>query len=408
MANVTIDGACGEATARGMRALVWHPTDPNIGYAFFIDDDFDFSYSKTTNGGVSWGAAVQLGPNDTDIAYGVWADWWTPGDSGTLIHCAWVGTSLDDVIYRTLDMSGDTLGTQRTAFTGSTAVADPGNTISITKSRSGYLYIAYDMDAGAERGLLLSTNGGVNWSEISTTFIEATDDFALMLPATNTGDDNDVWAVYMDASANAITLKLWDSSAGSASESATIAAYIDNTTDLINQHGFAASVRHSDGHIILAVVTERDTATSDHRVFDITSTSTWSELTAITTDIDDHYYPSVFIDQNTADIYVAYNGNTSGAETLGTSTHIYYRKSSNGGSSWDAQVQYSEDSGNEKFQTWTPLMGSRFFVSWHVDSPTLGNAVIGNAVNSLNLSSAAAGIPHLVMAPMRPPRRWAA
>lgn len=42
---------------------------------------------------------------------------------------------------------------------------------------------------------------------------------------------------------------------------------------------------------------------------------------------DDYWYPQVFIDQLTDDIYVVYNGKRDGSQTLGTATTVNYVKS---------------------------------------------------------------------------------
>lgn len=383
MADVSIDAAIVDATARGMRSVVF--TTASVGYWFFVDGDGDFSYVKTTDGGATWGVAVQIGPNDTDLSYDVWYDQWTPGDTtGTKIHMAWFGSTADDALYRSLDTNGDTLGTQTTVFVGATAVSGAGNCISITKARDGKLYCAFDLDAGAERGLHRSTDGGATWSaDLDDTFVEDTRDRFLLFPASNTGDNADIWCVYQDASANGLTLKMWDSSAAAASESATIQTHIESVEGLPNESvGFSASIRHSDGHLILAAVSERDTATADHQVWDINGTGSITALTAITTDIDDHYYPAVFIDQNTNDIYVAFNGLRDGSETLTTSTKVYYTKSTDDGTTWSAgSTAYMENAAGAVFQVWAPLMGPRFYVGWKI-----GTTLLGNFNNSIELA----------------------
>lgn len=376
MADVTIDGTISTSTSRGLRSLVF--TDANNGYQFYIDGDSDFKYSKTTDGGATWGAAVSVG-SGTVLAFDVWYDQWTPGDSGTLIHLAWFGTTLDDVLYRSLDVSDDSLSASAVVIqAGATAAGAVGAHCSITKSRGGNLYVTWMLDAGVEFGLKKSTDGGANWSAGLTGFNEANGDWTMLFPG-NAADANDIWGLFLDVSANALTLKVYDDSANSISESATIATVVENTSDLTAQYPFSGSIRHSDGHLIASVVTERDTATADHRVFDINGAGSITELTPIFSDLDDMYYPSVFIDQNTEDIYVAYNG--AGVETLGTATHTRYAKSVDGGANWTFH-NYSEGSASAKLQVWAPLMGPRFYMSWRV-----GTQLHGNAVNSVTFSS---------------------
>lgn len=377
-----------------MRSLVF--TSASVGYVFYIDGNGQFVYSKTTDGGVSWGAANVVGSATTYLAFDVWFDQWTPGDSGTLIHCVYFDTAVDDVFYRTVDTgNSDTLGTQRVVFAGGSAAAGVGVFCSVTKTLDGKIYVAYDIDAGAERGFHRSTDGGVSFSaNLSTTFVEATLDYALLLPASGTGDGADCAAIYFDSSAQAITVKVWNSSSASAVESATLATVVVASgigTDGTGQYCFSASIRHSDGHIILSVVTERDTATSDHVVRDVTlgnsggtPTISGANLTDITTNSDDHYYPSMFIDQLTGDIYVAYHGKRDGSEALGTSASIYYTKSTDGGATWSAgDTAYREGPTGGHFQTWAPLMGPRFGVVWRGGTSVLNF----NAPNSLTFSA---------------------
>lgn len=383
MADVSIDSSIVAVTARGVRAVVF--TTDQIGYWFYLDSDGVFGYSKTTDGGATWGAQVNVDSTaeTTIVAFDVWFDKWTPGDTGTKIHTWFFGVTADDVFYRSLDTNGDTLGTQVVASAEATAVAGRGAFVSGTKTRSGYLYVAYDIDAGAERELFRSTDGGATWgSSLSGTFVEATLDTCALFPASGTGDNNDMWAVYYDASATALTLKLWDSSAATAVESSTIQTHTDGSTDLTGQFGFSASVRHSDGHLILAAVSLRDNASSVHNVYDITDTSTITTKGNITTNIDDHYYPQVFIDQATNDIYVAYNGKRDGTEVLDTTTKVYYTKSTDGGTTWSAgDTAYMEGAAGVVQQVWAPLMGQRFYVGWRV-----GTTLLGNKVNSVVLS----------------------
>ena len=387
MADVSIDSSVSTSSARGFRAVVF--TTASIGYWFYIDSDGTFGYSKTSDGGASWGVQVEIAAATTHLAYDVWFDQWTPGDSGTLIHTCYFNTTNDDVFYRTLDTNGDGLGTQRTVFAGASATLTNARPFcSVTKTTSGYLYVAFDLDAGAEKGLCRSTDAGVNWSaDLAATFVEAQYDWCSLFPASGTGDGNDCWAIYFDYdSINApITLKLWDSSAVSEVESATILTInTGGAGDLELQYQFSASVRHSDGHLILAILSKYDSAAnSNHQVFDITSTSTFTEKTAIQSSTDDHYYPQVYINQSNDYIYVAYNGKRDGSETLGGTTKVYYTKSTDGGANWTAgDTAYMEGAAGAVRQVWAPITGPLFYAGWRV-----GTTLLGNAVNSVPQSA---------------------
>lgn len=381
-ADVQVDATNNAASsARGMRAIVY--TTSQIGYIFYSDAGPTFKYTKTTDGGATWAAAVTINSATTHVAYDVWYDQWTPGDTGTLIHTWYFNTTTSDVFWRSLDTASDTLGTERTCFNGATAVAGRGAFCSGTKTRSGYLYIAFDIDAGAERGLMRSTDSGTTWSNVSGSFVEATIDQCLLFPASGTGDNNDMWAIYQDADVDALTMKMWDSSAAAAVESSTMQTMVENTSDGTGQMGFSGSVRLSDGDLIVVSGSEQDTATADMQVWDVSAVNAGSltgitAKTDITTNIDDNYFPAVYIPANN-NIYVAYNGKRDGSETLNGSTKIYYTKSTDGGTSWSAgDTAYSQDGAAANVQVWAPLSGPRFAVSWRQ-----GSSIYTNSVNSV-------------------------
>jgi hypothetical protein len=356
------------------------------GYWFYIDSAGTFVYSKSTDGGATWGTAVTINSATTQVAYDVWFDQWTPGDSGNLIHTWYFDTTNDIVRWRSLDTSTDTLGTERAAFTGASAVAGRGAFCSGTKTRSGYLYCAFDIDAGAEKGLVRSTDNGTTWSaNLDATFIVNSQDQCLLFPATGTGDNNDMVS-FLSLAAGGMQKRAWDSSAGTKNSIALTRSQFINTTDLTGQMGMSAAVRNSDGAIVAVYMSERDTVTADMLVSIIPADLSSPETTKtnITTDIDDIFYPAVFIDQNTDAIYVAYQGKRDGSEVLGTTSKTYYTKSTDNGTTWSSgDTAYQEGAASANFQTWAPISGPRFYVGWRV-----GTTLIGNAVNSVDVTPA--------------------
>lgn len=390
-ADVTIGGIANQ-DSHAVRCYVF--TTALIGYAFMClnPGTVKLLYSKTTDGGATWGTAVDINAVGTVSGLDVWYDKWTPGDTGTLIHVWWFESTNSDVLYRTLDTNGDSLGTQRTVFNGASVVSGRGTFVSGTKTRSGYLYTAFDIDAGVEKGLYRSTDAGVNWASLSATFVAATIDECILFPSTGTGDNNDMWAIYQHASTDSLTMKMWDSSAVAEVESSSMQTMVENTVDATGQRGFAGSVRLSDGHIIVVSCSEYDTATGDMQAWDVSAVNAGSltgisALTNITTDKDDIYNPAVYIDASN-NIYVAYNGKRDGSETLGTSTKSYYTKSTDGGTTWSAgDTAYMQGSGTLVRQVWAPLSGPIFAAAWR-DSTALTlntnniNIVVGPSTQS--------------------------
>jgi hypothetical protein len=375
MADVTVDAAAHANTLRGMRSLVF--THPDTGYFFFIDGDVDLKYTKTTNGGLTWGVPVAVSAADDIVAFDVWYDQWTPDIMSRDIHIWYFGiTATDDASYKRLNTVNDTLSGLVTVNAETSAVAGRGIFISGARMRGGNLYCAYDIDAGAELYLARSTDNGATWSA-RTDVVEATLDQAWCYPG-NEADPNDAWFVYYDASATAITLKVHDDSANTNTESATIQTQTAGVTDLTGQYPNAGAIRHSDGHLILASWSLRDNASGVFNVYDINGTGSVTTLTSLAASIDDCYYPSVFIDQRTDDIYIAYVGLTTGAETLDTTAGVYYAVSKDRGATWTQDIAYSATASDWR-GCWTPLSGPRFLAIWQ-DISSIG--LITNHENS--------------------------
>lgn len=360
MAEVTIDAAAHANQARGMRSIVF--TTANIGYFFFIDGDGDFFYSKTTNSGLTWGTpvAVETASDVTVHAYDVWYDQWTPGNTERNIHLWWFGITADNVLYKRLNTTNDVLSSLVTVADLASSTSARGSFISGARMRGGNLLCAFDIDAGAEMGMYRSLDNGATWAAM-TSPMEATIDQCFLFPA-NVADANDAWLLYQDASTDELTIKTYDDSGNSFVESAAL-TMAENVTDLTAQYGFSGSIRHSDGHLIFAFFNAYDGAGEDFLCYDWDGT-TATALTALTTDIDDMYHPSVFLNQDQPDwIYIAYVGLSNGLEALATGVGVYYALSKNRGLTWTKDIAYST-SVTDYRQTWAPLNGERFIVAW--------------------------------------------
>lgn len=373
MADVVVEAAMLNAQARGPRALVF--VNSEVGYMFGINGDADLDYMKTTNGGATWGTAVDIFTG-TVSAFDVWYDQWTPGDTGRNIHIAYIEDGTDDVAYVRFNTTNDAQDVEVDIIALTSTVPARGVFCSITKARGGNLLCAFDIDAGAEKGMYKSTDSGATWSAM-TDPIEATLDQCMLFPA-NAADPNDIWLLYDDDSTTELTIKTYDDSGNSFAESAAL-TFDNNATDLTGQYGFSGSIRHSDGHLIFAFFNAYDAAGEDFLCYDWDGT-TATALTALTTDIDDMYYPSVYLNEDQPDyIYIAYVGKSDGSEALATGVGIYYALSKDRGLTWTKDIAYSETAATDFRQCWTPNNGERFYVVW-TDISAL--SLNGNHVNS--------------------------
>ena len=389
-------GSATDVQPRYMRNLVC--ISNSTCYSFSIDNESGggltgFVYRKTTDGGASWASPVVVQTNSTQEGGDVWYDQWTPGDTGTKIHMWYFDNTSDRVSWRTLDTSSDTLNTAVQVFGGASAVGGRGAFVSGTKTRSGYLYCAYDIDAGAEKGLHRSTDSGATWSaSLSSTFVEATIDECMLFPATGTGDNNDMWCIYQDSSTDELTMKMWDSSAAAQVESSSMATVIECSVDESCQRNFAGAIRLSDGHLIMGAITRVISGTADFKTWDVSGVTASSQtgitaktniFTGITQSASGNVmYPSFYVNSSDV-IYVAYSGKRDASETLGT-TKVYYTKSTDGGTNWSAgDTTYMVGTATDTRQTWSSNSGPRFLVQWRQDVASPNSGLWTNAANSI-------------------------
>lgn len=356
MAEVVVEAAMLNGQARGMRALVF--VNQQVGYMFGINGDSDLDYMKTVDGGLTWAAAADVFTGSVD-SFDVWYDQWTPGDTGRLIHVAFTDNGVDDVLYLAFNTANDTKTSTSNVFLGASAALARGVFTTIAKSRGGNLYVGFDMDAGVEKGLYRSVDNGTTWAAM-TDPVEATLDQFMLFPG-NATDPHDMWLLYDDDSATELTIKTLDDSANTISESSAL-VFNNNATDFTGQYGFSGAIRHSDNHLIFAFMNDFDAAGEDFLCYDWDGT-TATKLTDLTTNIDDMYYPSVYLNQDQPDyIYIAYIGKSDGSDTLLTTAGVYYALSKDRGVSWTKDIAYSSVINNDWRQTWAPLNGEKFMV----------------------------------------------
>src|SRR3990167_6895444 len=218
MADSTISTSSLASTTRGMRSVVF--VNQNIGYCIYIGATSDIEYVKTTDGGKTWTVAADLVAGTIE-AFDIWYDQWTPGDTGRNIHIFFIdGGTADEVLYSRFNTVNDAVLNSVVVVSLTSTVAGRGQFISGTKARGGNLYCAFDIDAGAEMGMYRSVDNGANWSVMPSP-MEATIDQCKLFPA-NVADPQDIWLLYQDASTNELTLKEYDNSGNSFTESAEI------------------------------------------------------------------------------------------------------------------------------------------------------------------------------------------
>lgn len=391
-ALVVVDGDVNATLNRNTilgSASVW-VTD-QIGYKFYVDNPGTCVYSKTSNGGTTWGTAVVVNSLNTCFGVVVWYDRWTPGDNGNYIHILTAESGTDDIWYNRIDASTDTLlgaSTGVSAITNSgqgvgAAIASGGNNGSVTKGTDGTIYMAMN-DNTDSYVVECSSNCGVatSWTETGTNPMDLIDEFSMVLPLIG----GDILLINRDLSADDLRSKVWNNAAGtwSGAWTAIDANAIENVT---YDPGFSATVDVNTGNIYLAYVDNATTGALGGTNDDIKTARYASGVWALRTDVITNTTRgligvSIGVDNNTSDIYVGYSGQTT-AGSLPTG-NVYWKRSTDDMATWGAENGpvnttiediYGVDINNSNYQ--------RLTLTWLGDTGTIERIYVENAMADL-------------------------
>lgn len=343
MADTSVEGAVGSTQdfSHGLWGPYW--SDVSTGVVIFIDTfaQDDISFARTSDKGANW-STTEIDDGDTQ-AVAVWYDKETPGNTGTLLHIAWVdAASGGSIFYRTLDISDGSLGTQRTVE-GSVGVnSNPSSQrIAITQAVNDNIIVAFSQQGSSDsiQCYKSADNFATAGTDIADVYETASEeDWLLLFPADV--DAGDAAAVFWDRSTNAITLKMYDDSEDTWTEFATpIAATAVDDTAHMNMDG---SVRLFDNKVLVAWHSDDDAAGDNLE----TATLTVDSITApsiaaganIFTGQAESAQVGMLIDQNTNDVYVAHCKGGTWQATV----DVVYHKSTDDMGSWGSEQAYSE------------------------------------------------------------------
>ena len=307
-----------------------------------------FEMRKTVNSGATWTVQDAAGrPAITSIkSMAAWFDQETPGNSGTLIHTAWVDSTDNEVVYAAFDTANDTWGTKRVidalTISGTSADSDVGITISV----SGRVYVAArgDWEADTENtdhSMRSSSDGFATNNESEASPYSSDEEVIKLLPGAD-ADENDIVAVVYDVINTDLEFWKFDASANTWGVTA-----IDTDMSLtgaearLYKGGFDAAIRHSDEHILVVYWTDVDDVTADFRSADITqATPTITGKANLDTNTDDSMLAAIQINQQNDDVRVAYAGSDAGDETWNATVVIYYKRSTDGMGSRGTEQAY--------------------------------------------------------------------
>ncbi len=349
------------------------------GYTFYRDSGGQCVYSKTTNGGTSWGTAVTVDSQTDCLQIAVWYDRWTPGDNtGTLIHFVTFDSGDDDIWYGYLDISNnDSLATPINITSGlgySGTLAVGTNHTTITKGTDGVLYAAVS-DANGTGNIMARCSStcttATNWAVSQPASWTAGNDYLILVPMLS----DKIMLLWWDISlgSNDIKYSIWDGSSWS-----TFAAIDTALDNAIYDASWGAAIDPSTGDVYLAYAANATTLGTDDSIRVKKYTSSWSSLTDVVTNsacagVSNCGITGVKIamDTTSGDLYVLYSAQS----TPGTATtaNVYFKKSTDGGSTWSSELGPVYSTNDDIYGARLSLSDSagiqRIYATWYAATP---------------------------------------
>jgi hypothetical protein len=339
-ADVTVQSVVADSFRAGTQQSPIIKSADGVLWQFFISQtDSDLYYVRSANNGLTWESPVPINTGTVCLT-AIWPEWETPGDSGTKIHIWIMETDADDISYYNLDTATSTLSTVVVVAALTSGLSNNANTmISGTKARGGNLYVAFDIDSGTETGFYRSVDAGANWTN-RTDVNEATSDYYLLAPGFAL-DNQDVLCIYWDRSASELSRKIYDDSANTWAET-SIAGSMTSIATSTCVPQFSITVDAVNSKVILIAWSNRDTASARLRAWKIDESAITALTDVVSSSTDDQMMCAIGLATDTATLYAFYGGKTDGSETAGTSINIYYKASTDVGSTWGAETIVSD------------------------------------------------------------------
>lgn len=316
------------------------------------------------DGGATWNNGTETPAHEAG-PFGCWFDRQTPGNNGTKVHFIWVldpgGGAGEDVRYANYDIATGTWSSPVELVSNHSQLSTTSVAFCAV-TRSGNIVVGYcDPNSGLSAAWK-STNGGVSFTSIANPFESNAGDLVLGA-CPNTGDDNDAAILFWDISADAVSVKMYDDSANTWTETAISSSMIDTAGGAERdwKEHWSASTRLSDGHTLLAAWNQVDNAGADLQTWDLTLASiaapTVTAKTNVVSNLAESGGVSLFIDQVTDDVYAAYcKGGTWQA-----TTDVVYRKSTDDMGTWGAEVAISTDAADDNRAVFAGAMGTAVY-----------------------------------------------
>lgn len=365
-ADVVVAQTTGLVQFNGAGAQWLIQTPGGVVYLVYVDTGSDVAFKKSTDYGLTWSNPTVVFAG-TVTAVAVWYDRWSDIAEG-LIHIAYQESATDDTLYRTINTeSSDALSTQTSIFAGTSTAT--GGWLAITRARGGNVYCYTCIDAGAEGGFFRLPNANVPngaWDAARTNpEALATSDMALLFPGF-AADNQDIMCIFWDASANEISRYVHDDSANTWAETSIATSMTDQAATVAFPH-FDGFVDIANSRLVIAAWSAVDTLNADLRCWTVTESAITEVTNVVLNSTDDQGLVAITLDTVTGDWYCFYGGKSDGSETFLTSINIYYKVSTDNGTTWGPETPLTYTARDTTWLISTPRWTNNFTVVFHND-----------------------------------------
>lgn len=406
MVDVVIAGTTSAAESRdALHGPFW--LSPSVGYVvLLLTNDFDLAVFKTSDSGATWTEQDSLNsPQGNAIrSNAAWYDRETPGNNGTLIHLAYLDSTLNQGLYVAFDTADDTYGTIRVVDGLVTSSTSDDTDVGVTVSKSGRVYMCvradFEEDAAARHSMTSSNDLFATDLQAEDSPYSADEEVVKLYPG-SAADEDDICAVVFDAINQDLEFWKYDRSGTSWGVTVIDASILVTGAEARNQKGFYdAAIRHSDEHILVAYWNDRDVATGDLRTVDITQATPTITQEGDIHQSDDSFCAGLLINQQNDDVYVAYLGSDAGDEVQDSAVVCYFKLSVNGMTDWGTEQTYGIENANLRIVRAGHTVGDdggRVMPAWYSESIT---DLLVNDGNDVEIAAVAAAGDALIGANM--------
>jgi len=398
MTEVTIDATTIDDfhSKKAVGGIVWtSDSGGGVGYEIYRDSNDDLVYRKTTDGAATWSSTTVIdastGAAGTLITY---YEKETAG-TGTKIHIFYINKDTEDLEYRYLDTSDDSIGAAVQVVAGTTVDIDRDYThqsIWGGVTRGGNIVGGGWLDNDGEHGAAKSTNGGTSFSAITDPADGAGADQMIFSPG-NEDDDNDFWLLKRDESENALELEVYDDTGNSWTQPAlTVSGTFSMDKRYFNMD---AVWRHSDKALLYVIINAFDISTADMLSGTITGNAgsgyTHTAGAEVFTNTVEAVTCCLFINQQNNDVYAAYQHGTSFGSSTGVRPKMH--KSDDDMATWGSAVVQNTSGEADLRGVWLGHSvgddGGRVCVSWHQND--FNDIMCSGTEESVAIAAVAAG-----------------